>query len=105
METVIINGGEPQSYNFIENDTLRSVAQNIALIVSTKKGTVPFYREFGLPMAFIDRPIKAAKALMIAEVTEGVELFEPRAEIVSMKAEVVGEKCYPKVEVKLKNAI
>ena len=56
-------------------------------------------------MEFIDRPIKAARTLMIAEVMEGIELFEPRAEIVSIKAEVIGEKCYPYVEVKLKNAV
>lgn len=105
METVTVKGSEPQSYDFIENDILRSVAQNITLIISTKKGTVPHYREFGIPMAFIDRPVKVARTLMIAEVTEGIELFEPRAEIVSIKAEVIGEKCYPYVEVKLKNAV
>ncbi|MBR3965468.1 MAG: hypothetical protein IKJ91_00175 [Clostridia bacterium] len=105
MKTITVRGSESQNYEFIENDILRSVAQNISLIVSTKKGTVPQYREFGIPMTFIDRPIKVAKTLMIAEVTEGIELFEPRAEIVSITAEVIGEKCYPYVEVRLKDAV
>ncbi len=33
---------------FNELETVNSVLQNIAVILSTPKGTVPLYREFGL---------------------------------------------------------
>ncbi len=101
MQTITITAMTPQKFDFIENSKLRSVAQNIALICSTKKGTVPFYREFGIPMAFIDKPSSIARTLMIAEITEAVEHFETRAEIKNITFYQEGEKCYPKLEVEL----
>lgn len=104
MQTITITAGLPQTFDFIENDTLRSVAQNIALIASTKKGTIPFYREFGIPMAFIDKPMTVARTMMISELTEAVDLFEPRAEIKNITFDTDGEKSYPKLEVSLRDA-
>lgn len=67
-----------------ETDKVRSVLQNIAVILSTRKGTVPLYRSFGLNMDFLDKPIPVAKVLMIAEVREAVEAWEPRATVVGV---------------------
>lgn len=67
-----------------ESDTVRSVLQNIAIILQTPKGSVPMYREFGLPMDFLDRPIPVAKTMMIAKVREAVERWEPRARVVGV---------------------
>lgn len=67
-----------------EADKVRSVLQNIAVILSTRKGTVPLYRSFGLNMDFLDKPIPVAKVLMIAEVREAVEMWEPRATVVGV---------------------
>lgn len=103
MNSIIVDLKHTQKYAFIESDILRSIAQNITLIVSTKKGTVPHYREFGIPMEFIDRPQKVAKTILISEVVNAVDLFEPRAEIINIKAEIDGEKCYPILEVRLKD--
>ncbi|MBE6537930.1 MAG: hypothetical protein E7671_00505 [Ruminococcaceae bacterium] len=104
MQTITILAGQPQDFNFIENDILRSVAQNISLIGQTKKGTVPFYREFGIPMSFIDKPAPVARTLLLSEMTEAIDLFEPRAELVSVSFLMQGEKSYPKLEVRLKDA-
>lgn len=46
---------------FNETDTLSSVLQNIAVILSTPKGSVPQYREFGLSVVFLDKPMPIAK--------------------------------------------
>lgn len=64
-----------------EEDTVNSVLQNIAIILSTPKGSVPLYREFGLDMTFIDKPIPVAKVLIIAEVTQAIQRWEPRATV------------------------
>lgn len=104
MQTITITAGLPQTFEFIENDTLRSIAQNIALISSTKQGTVPCYREFGIPMSFIDKPMAVARTMMISELTEAIDLFEPRAEILNITFDTEGEKSYPKLEVGLRNA-
>lgn len=67
-----------------ETDTVSSVLQNIAIILTTRQMTVPLYRNFGLPMQFVDKPMEVAKAMMIAEVTDAIREFEPRARIVSI---------------------
>ena len=60
-----------------ETDTVRSVLQNIAIILSTRQGTCPLYRGFGLPL-----PV--AMPMMYSEVKEAVEEYEPRAEVVNV---------------------
>ena len=64
-----------------EKDTVKSVLQNIAIILRTRRGSCPLYREFGLPMEFLDRPQPVAKTMAIAEIKEVVETFEPRATV------------------------
>ena len=67
-----------------ERDTVASVLQNIALILATRQGSVPLYREFGLPMRFLDKPIHIAKPMIVSEVKEAIEDFEPRAEFIGV---------------------
>lgn len=64
-----------------QNDPNLSVLQNIALILKTKRGTVPLDRDFGLEMQFIDKPIDIAETIAYTEVTEAVEEYEPRASV------------------------
>ena len=56
-----------------ETDTVRSVLQNIAIILSTRQGTCPLYRGFGLPQKFVDKPLPVAMPMMYSEVKEAVE--------------------------------
>ncbi len=78
---VTINSREEYGGTFLENDTVKSVVQNIALLLNTRKGTVPMYREFGLPMEFIDKPTDIAETMAVLEISEAVEEFEPRAKL------------------------
>lgn len=57
------------------------VLQNVAMILSTPKFSTPLMRDFGLPMQFLDRRTEAAKSVMIGEVYDAVEKYEPRATI------------------------
>lgn len=70
-----------------QTDTVSSVLQNVAIILGTQKGSVPLYREFGLPQDSIDRPIPVAKVILLSQIKEAVEEFEPRAEVVSVTFE------------------
>lgn len=67
-----------------EQDTVSAVLQNIAVILSTSKGSVPLYRSFGLNTDFLDKPIPVAKTMMVAEVREAIETWEPRATVVDV---------------------
>ena len=73
-----------QTLQFSETDRTRSILQNIAVILATRQGTCPFYRDFGLPQTFLDEPLPAAMARMRTAVKEAVEQYEPRAEVVSV---------------------
>ena len=77
--TAIIDSSKNYSQVFQESDTVQSVIQNIALLLNTKKGTVPMYRNFGLPMEFIDKPIDVAETMATVEISDALEEFEPRA--------------------------
>ena len=89
-----------------ETDTVASVLQNIAIILLTRQGTVPMYREFGLPMKFVDKPMQVARSMMIIEITEAVEEYEPRATVIDITFEIdpdVPGRYIPVVEVEIKN--
>jgi len=72
-------------YTLCETDAVRSVMQNVALILRTKRGTAPLYRAFGLPMAFVGKPIPAAEALAAQEISDALEEYEPRATLREVK--------------------
>lgn len=69
---------------FGETDTVRSISQNVAIILRTRQGTCPMYREFGLPQEYLDKPVPVARSLMFAEIKEAVEEFEPRCSVVNI---------------------
>lgn len=82
-----IKTDEPMSFTLCENDRVKSVLQNLYLLYTTPKGSIPMYREFGLTMSFVDKPVNVAQTLMAAEVREATEKFEPRATFVDITFE------------------
>jgi phage baseplate assembly protein W len=70
-----------------EADPAYSILQNVAIILATRKGSVPGYRNFGLSQEFVDKPINVAKTLLVAEIHEAIAEFEPRATIVNITFE------------------
>ncbi len=87
-----------------ERETVSAVLQNIALILATPKGSAPFYRDFGVTNEFMDKPLPVAKVMMISEVREAIETWEPRAKVIDIGfSEDVLEpgKLVPVVEVEI----
>ena len=66
-------------YTVCETDEEQSVLQNLALLIATRTGTVPMYREFGLPFAFEHCPRETMETVAAAELANAIETFEPRA--------------------------
>ena len=62
-----------------ETDEVRQVLRNVAIILATPKGSVPMYRDFGLDMRFLDKPLSVAKNVAVIPVREAIEQWEPRA--------------------------
>ena len=63
------------------NDAMAELDRKLALLYSTREGTMPLDREFGLNMDFVDMPPEAAKSLYTAEVTEKVAKFIPTVRV------------------------
>ena len=79
-----VRGADTRVIHLAETERTAAALQNIAMILATRKGTVPLYRSFGLSQAFLDRPLPAAKVMMVAEIREAIETWEPRAEFVGV---------------------
>ena len=84
-----------------ETDTVSSVLQNVALILSTPKGSVPMYREFGVNQDFLDLPGPAAQVRMIAPIREAIERWEPRAIVKNITFTSEQGQLVPRVEVEI----
>ncbi len=87
-----------------ETDTVKSVLQNISIILRTRKGTVPMYRDFGIPHTFLDKPIPLVAPILYAEIYEAIEKYEPRAKVLRVDFTDSGQtgKMIPTVEVEIR---
>ncbi|GHU42166.1 hypothetical protein FACS1894111_05630 [Clostridia bacterium] len=87
----------------VPETVIEEVLQNVEMIVSTIKNTAPLYRDFGLSARFLDKPTPVAEAILIAELFEAIEEYEPRAEVINAtfeRDERTG-KITPRLEVKI----
>lgn len=84
-----------------ETDTVTSVLQNVAIILSTWEGTVPLYRDFGISAEYMHMPMPAARALLRAEIKEKVERFEPRVSVYGITFEENEKKLTITLEVEI----
>lgn len=66
-----------------ENEHVSSVLQNVWLLLSTWEGDVPLYRDYGLNPELLHRPINAVESLLVEDITEKIEKYEPRCTLVS----------------------
>lgn len=62
-----------------ETDRVKEILRNVAVILATPKGSVPMYREFGLDLGFLDKPMNVAKNMAVIPVREAIREWEPRA--------------------------
>lgn len=57
------------------------VVQNVRMIITTVRGTVPLFRDFGIDSTIIDAPTLMAQAKISTEIIRQVRKYEPRAKI------------------------
>lgn len=85
------------------------IIQNIRIIVTTIKGTLPLDRGFGVKGDFIDLPAPIAKAVLISEIAEEIEKQEKRVKITRVEfletenTEAIDGKLTPKIFFKIKD--
>lgn len=80
------------------NDAMAELDRKLALLYSTREGTMPLDREFGINMDFVDMPPEVAKSLYTAEITKKTAQFIPEVRVQSVQWSHGGEGVfYPKV--------
>lgn len=63
---------------------VEEILQNVRVILSTPRGSVPLDRTFGIRAAILDLPLPEAMAVYTGEASAAVQLWEPRARITAV---------------------
>jgi len=63
---------------------LAQLAQEIRTVLSTRKGSVPLDRDFGLDWSFLDRPVTTLGPRYVADVARSLEKYVPRVKVVEV---------------------
>ena len=89
----------------VEKDTIKSVMQNIRVILTTQKGTDVHRPEFGSDVwKFIDQPLTAITIGKInAEITDAIERFEPRVKVKNVSLQKIFAGIKVSIEVQLRD--
>lgn len=98
-----VNANEHIKINLAPATITEEILQNLSMILQATKNAVPLCRNFGLSGSVIDKPIPVAETLIVGELYEAVEKYEPRAKIVNVtfeQDEVIG-KLNPCMEVEI----
>ena len=77
----IVKAESPYTINLAPETTQEEILQNVAVILSTPKFSVPLDRGLGMAQRFLDKPIQAAQSIMVSEVLEAIEQYEPRVQV------------------------
>lgn len=81
----IVRATDLRELDMTEPNERSAVLQHVAVILSTVKGSVPLYRDFGLSEDILDLPVNVAKARLASEISEVLDKYEPRAKVLSVR--------------------
>ena len=60
------------------------IIQNVRMIVSSLKKSIPMFREFGMSK-ILDQPINIVQARITSQVADAIKRYEPRAKLISIE--------------------
>ena len=72
-------------FDYLNATELEEMQRNLSLLYSTRAGTCPGDRNFGLDQEFEGCPTNVAQNLFALEVIEKMEIYEERAEILDIE--------------------
>lgn len=104
MSNYIVAASGSVELQLNETDVVKSALQNVYIILNTWKGSVPLDRVFGISDRFLHRPVNVAKSMMVGDIQEAIETYEPRVRFVSLSFETDpnnAETLRPVVEVEI----
>lgn len=72
-------------FDYLNGTELEKMQHNLDLLYGTRAGTCPGDRNFGLDQTFESYPTNIAKNMFALEVIEKTEIYESKAEILSIE--------------------
>lgn len=104
MMRLEISAGRVNDFFFAPKNELEEIIQNIRTILTTRKGSVPLDREFGIDVGIIDQPVTRARAVLTANIINAVERYEPRVSVteVTFSGDGMEGEIYPVIKVAIK---
>ena len=79
MEIVKGDGKLLEKIDLAPANIHQEVLQNVAIIIDTWENTCPLLRALGLPGQLIGRPLPVVKNIMVGQLYDQIEEYEPRA--------------------------
>lgn len=77
-----------EGINLFPKNRLEEILQNVSIIISTPKFSVPLDRGFGTNQAYIDTTVNSAQPKIVIEIADAIEKYEPRAEAKEVNFEI-----------------
>lgn len=89
MERILItsDGAMLGNINLAPVTVIDEIVQNIAVILATTRGTIPYMRDFGRNARIKDRPINIIKNMVVSDTFQQIRDYEPRAVIDEIRVE------------------
>jgi len=83
----------------------QEVIQNVKLIITTRKGTQPLDRNFGISFDFLDSPMPRVRAMIEQEIFMALRRYEPRAVLrqVTWNTDPMSGSVKPNVSIQVRN--
>lgn len=104
MTRLEILAGKANDLFFAPKNELEEIIQNVRTIITTRKGSVPLDRDFGIDVDIIDQPVTRVRAALTADIIDAVERYEPRVSVteVTFRGNEIEGEIYPVVKVAIK---
>ncbi|MFI3254529.1 MAG: GPW/gp25 family protein [Eubacteriales bacterium] len=87
MATEFVTANTVTTINLAPETEIEEILQNIATLLATPKYSVPLDRGFGLTQTFLDKPHSVAKTLIISDILDAIEKYEPRVTVIEITFE------------------
>lgn len=87
MMSIVIRGNEDFVLDPAPPNIEAEIEQNVRVLLATHQYEIPLARQMGLNTDYYGKPLPVAETLLYQSISDAIEEYEPRAEIVSISFE------------------
>lgn len=101
MDIIRGDGTLLKNIDLAPKNIYQEVLQNVAIIIDTWENTCPLLRALGIPAQLIGRPLPVVKNIMVGQLYDQIEQYEPRVILggITFEENVFTGKLIPIIEI------